>query len=287
MTGTDELDGSLLPVLVAGAEPEPTPRWTAAVARAGRAVGGAVWGALRGVGGATRTAVLAIDPDIRRDLARWPLMGLISAGPRHRPVVARRDDGARPIVFVHGLGGHPGNFLPLKTFLGLRGRSRTYAVGLSAKGLEGKAAQLRAYIAQVVEANGLGDDDRIDLVGHSQGGVVARLALLDLETSMRVANLVTMGSPHGGTQAARFAGLEDCYDLRPGSAVMEALATQLPWHGATRLVCFWSESDPIMQPARTAAVDGAINREVEGYSHLDWILKKESWRAVQRELGAS
>ena len=275
---------SLLPVLVQ-AEPEPAPRpsW---YARAGRATGAGIWTALRTAGLTVRDMWLAVDPDVRRDLARYPVMTPFAVGPRHRPVVRRKDDGHRPIVFVHGLGGHPANFLPIRGWLALSGRTRTYSIGLSGPGLEPKAAQLREYIARVVEVNELGPDDQIDLVAHSMGGVVARLALLDLATSMRVASLVTMGSPHGGTQAARWAGTEDGFGLRPGSSEMQALQAQLPWHGATRLVCFWSEADPVMQPARTAAVPGASNREIEGYSHLDWLLKPDVFRKVARELVA-
>jgi triacylglycerol esterase/lipase EstA (alpha/beta hydrolase family) len=273
---------SLLPVLFEREqEPAPRPSW---YARASRAAGAGVWKALQTIGLATRDAWLAVDPDVRRDLSRYPVMAPFAVGPRQRPVVRRKDDGHRPIVFVHGLGGHPGNFLPIRAWLALGGRTRTYSIGLTGPGLEPKAAQLRDYIARVVEVNGLGPDDQIDVVAHSMGGVVSRLALLDLCTAMRVACLVTMGSPHGGTQAARWAGTEDGFGLRPGSPEMQALQTQLPWHGATRLVCFWSEADPVMQPARTAAVPGAANREIEGYSHLDWLLKQEQFRKVAREL---
>ena len=283
MTADDAIP-SLLPILgEAQQEPAPGPRW---YTRASRATGAGIWKALRTVGATTRDLWLAVDPDVRRDLSRYPVMTPFAVGPRQRPVVRRKDDGARPIVFVHGLGGHPGNFLPIRGWLALMGRTRSYSIGLTGPGLEPKAAQLRDYIARVAEVNELGPGDRIDLVAHSMGGVVARLALLDVATSIRVACLVTMGSPHGGTQAARWAGTDDGFGLRPGSPEMQALRAQLPWHGATRLVCFWSKADPVMQPATTAAVPGAANREIEGFSHLDWLLKPEVFRRVLSELRA-
>lgn len=277
---------SLLPVLVEAwseaQQPEQSPWYT----RAGRAAGAGVWKALCGAGRTTRAAFLAVDPDVRRFLSRYPVMIPFAVGPRRRPVVARKDDGRRPIVFVHGLGGHPGNFLPIRTWLSLLGRRRTYSIGLTESGLEAKARQLQDYIAQVVDVNGLGPDDRVDVIAHSMGGVVARLALLDMATSMRVALLVTMASPHGGTWAARWAGTDECFDLRPDSEVMQALGAQLPWHGATRLACFWSPGDPVMQPASTASVAGASNHEIPGCSHLDWLLERRVWRGVLKELDA-
>ncbi len=285
MSGEDA-SSSLLPVLVeAWTEPQQPerPRW---YTRAGRATGAGIWKALRGVGAAARSAWLAVDPDVRRDLSRYPVMTPFAVGPRSRPVVRRKDDGCRPIVFVHGLGGHPGNFLPIRTWLAVLGRRRTYSVGLTEAGLEAKAEQLRRYIHDVVEVNELGPDDRVEVVAHSMGGVVARVALLDVATSMRVATLVTMASPHGGTWAARWAGTRECFDLRPDSELMQALQAQLPWHGATRLACFWSPGDPVMQPASTASVEGARNHELPDCSHLDWLLKREVWRGVLRELSA-
>jgi pimeloyl-ACP methyl ester carboxylesterase len=225
-----------------------------------------------------------VDPDARRDLAQMPLLALISLTPRRAEVRALADDGSRPVVFVHGLGGYRSNFLPMRTWFRLVGRSRTYSIGLKGASLEIMAAQLRDYVAEVVTVNKLGIDDPIDLVGHSMGGIVARLALEEPSVARRVATLVTLSSPHGGTQAARFAGSDICRELRPGSRVLRRLESQLPWRGPARLVCFWSRTDPLMQPATTATVEGACNREIAGMSHLDWLLKRRAWQTIWREL---
>ena len=42
------------------------------------------------------------------------------------------------------------------------------------------------------------DWERIVLVGHSMGGVVARLAIAEMDLSSRVAHLVTLGTPRHG-----------------------------------------------------------------------------------------
>jgi len=243
------------------------------------------WRCARAVGSGVTTAIESVDPDLRRDLLQMPVLGLTVLGPRHAPIRALSDDGHRPMIFLHGLGGHRGNFSPMRTWLALKGRRRGYAIGLkSGADLMTLGRQLSAAIEEVLSINGLGSDGQVDIVAHSMGGVVARLALLDVYTLQRVRTLVTLGTPHAGTQIARLGGTHRCQDLRPGSRVMESLAVQLPWHGPTRLVCLWSAADPIMQPAETAVVDGAHGVVMEAHNHTDYLLRKSAWEVVLREL---
>mgnify|MGYP000061568834 CR=1 FL=1 len=225
----------------------------------------------------------AVDGDARRDLAWMPLLALASVGPRFPAPKALADDGHRPVVFVHGLAGYRGNFAPMRAWFSLHGRTRTYALGLPAGTLLEQADVLVRYLADVAAVNGLGAG-QVDLVGHSAGGVVSRLALRDPATAARVHTLVTLGTPHGGTWAARFAGGRISSALRTDSAVIARLEADVPWRKRTRLVCFWSPSDPLMQPAETARVEGADNREIAGFSHLDWVMRRAAWMAVERTL---
>jgi pimeloyl-ACP methyl ester carboxylesterase len=227
-----------------------------------------------------------IDADLRRDLLQMPLLALTVIGPRYAPIRALPDDGHRPILFLHGLGGHRGNFLPMRAWLGMRGRRRGYAIGMTAGvDLMTLGKELSSLIETILDVNGLPADAQVDIVAHSMGGVVARLALLEVGSLARVHTLVTLGTPHSGTQIARLGGTHRCHDLRPGSPVMAALAAQLPWRGPTQLVCLWSVDDPIMQPAQTAQVDGADNRLLEAHNHTDYLLKVSAWKHILAALG--
>lgn len=228
-----------------------------------------------------RAAYEAVDPDVRGDLGRMPLVGLSSLGPRHAAVRPKSDDGHRPVVCVHGLGGHRGNFRMMRAWLALQGHRRTYAMGLPAdQPLRELGRHLARYIEEVIEVNQLDDDVQLDLVAHSMGGLVCRLALLEVELAQRIHTLVTLGTPHTGTQAARFAGSGRARELRPDSEALDRLAGQLPWHGTVRLVCLWSEADPLMQPAHTARVEGAVNRELTGLTHTQYLLDRRAFGAV-------
>jgi pimeloyl-ACP methyl ester carboxylesterase len=233
-------------------------------------------------------AYQAVDPDLRLHLAQLPLVGLtLLARPKPEPEPLP-DDGCRPVVFVHGLGGAAGNFTPMRLYFRLRGRSRSYAAVFGAAGsMHELAVRLSAFLEAVAAANGLGPDAQLDLVAHSMGGLIARLALEDERTRARVATLVTMATPHGGSHLARYGNTTSSLDLRPGSEILERLARQLPWRGPPqqpRLVALWSPADVILLPANSAAVDGAENIELAGFTHYGYLLHPSGWRCVLEAL---
>ncbi|MBN1772365.1 MAG: hypothetical protein JXB32_13935 [Deltaproteobacteria bacterium] len=248
------------------------------------ATGRALAAAGRWVGRSVAAGYRAIDPDLRLHLAQLPLVGLtLLVRPRPEPEPLP-DDGRRPVVFVHGLGGAPGNFGPMRLYFRARGRSRTYAAVFAGEGsLSELADRLSRFVGELVRVNGLGDGARLDLVAHSMGGLVARLALEDEPTRARVANLVTLGVPHAGSHLARYGHTAHSLALRPDSEVLQRLARQLPWRGPPgqpRLVACWSAADVIVLPARSAAVEGAENVELSGLTHYGYLIHPAAWRVV-------
>jgi pimeloyl-ACP methyl ester carboxylesterase len=247
---------------------------------AGQAVGQvAAW-----VGRQAAAAWRGVDPDLRTHLAQLPLVGLTLLARGSAEVPALPDDGHRPVVFVHGLGGGPGNFQPMRIAFRLRGRSRTFAPALP-RGVPvaDLGSVLAAYVEELAARNGLPGDAQIDLVCHSMGGLVARLALEDPRCRARVATLVTLGTPHSGSHLARYGAMDASLCLRPGSEVMERLAAQVPWPGPPampRLVSLWSQSDVILLPATSACLGGAENVEMPGFTHYSYLLRPEAWRRV-------
>jgi pimeloyl-ACP methyl ester carboxylesterase len=239
-------------------------------------------------GQSAAAAYQAVDPDARRHLAQLPVMGLSMLGPRGSSVEPLPDDGHRPVVLVHGLAGHPGNFLALRQYLAHKGRRRVYALDFgSAESLDLMAALLRDFVATVVERNALGADDQVDIVAHSMGGLVTRLAIEDPDTASRVACVVTLASPHSGTYTARLGGSSPTTELRPESPVVARLAAQLPWTprpGQPRLVALWSAADLIVLPGEGGQVPGAENIELPGYTHYSYFLDPEAWRLIHRVL---
>lgn len=232
----------------------------------------------------------AVDPDVWTHASDLPLLALTLLAPRAPPLEALPDDGTRPVVFVHGLAGAPGNFLPMRAWFRARGRRRTLAVALPPdRAVEVLGAALADTLAS---AAALSPDGRVDVVAHSLGGLVARAALLELARRRKgkaclVGALVTLGTPHAGSHLARYANTVTTRDLRPGSPLLAKLEAQLPWRGPPqqpRLVSFWSRADVIVLPAEQATVAGAENVELRGLSHNGLLLRPAAWDAVFRAL---
>jgi triacylglycerol esterase/lipase EstA (alpha/beta hydrolase family) len=256
----------------------------AAVGAGMRTVGRVAGRAAVTVGRSIASAYQAIDPDVRRHIAELPLVGLTYLAPRRPPVAALPDDGHRPVIFIHGLGGSPGNFFPMRAWFTLHGRRRTYSLGLpDGESIADLGPRLSAFVEEVIVVNRLQLHEKIDLVAHSMGGLVARIALEDEKTRARIGTLVTLGTPHAGTYAARFGATDRVLDLRPDSPLMERLTKQLPWKGP-RLVAFWSHADMMVLPASSATVEGAENREIPTVTHTGYLISPRVFREVTEVL---
>jgi pimeloyl-ACP methyl ester carboxylesterase len=151
--------------------------------------------------------------------------------------------------------------------------------------IEGLAAELGAMVEEIARVNELEDDARIDVVAHSMGGIVARFALDDPAVARRVSTVVTLGTPHHGTLAARYAGGAHTLTLRPGSPLFARLAHQVPWPASMpRLVCFWSQDDVFLLPHETGFIEGAHAIEMERYTHLTYLLHPACFQRVREVL---
>lgn len=255
---------------------------------AGLAVARALLKAGAAVGRAVKSGVDAVDPDVWKHAADVPLVALTMLAPAPRPLDAMPDDGRVPVLFVHGLAGHPGNFLPMRAYFRAMGRPRTHAVALPP---DCSIEVLGTVLADTLEAAAArAPRGELDVVAHSLGGLVARAALLELErrgAAARVRTLVTLGTPHAGSHLARYANTVTTRDLRPGSPLLSRLDAQLPWRGPPaqpRLVAFWTRADVIILPAEASTVEGADNRELPGLSHNGLLLSPTAWDAVFRVL---
>lgn len=241
-------------------------------------------GAVRGgqvVGQGLAWLYNAVDPDVRRHLAQLPLMSYSLLAGRPGEVRAGEDDGAHPLIFVHGLGGNSGEFLPMALYLKLAGRSRSYRARFEpGQSLDEMAATLADFIESVRRVNGT---EQVEVVAHSLGGLVARLAILDHDLAGAVRTLITLGTPHGGTHAARFAGTGITRQLRPDSPLIQRLASD-GWPEGVAGVTMWSRGDVMVLPAEAALVEGTRTVDASPSTHYGYLLHPDSWRRVWESL---
>jgi triacylglycerol lipase len=128
------------------------------------------------------------------------------------------------------------------------------------------ARSLGAYVAQVRAATGA---SRVDLVGHSQGGLVARSYVKDFGGASSVDSLVTLGTPNRGTSVANlvsFLGLGNCLSVDAceqmsiGSSYLDQLNAGDDTIGTVRYTTFRTLQDELVRPVDNATLyDGATN----------------------------
>ncbi len=130
-----------------------------------------------------------------------------------------------------------------------------------------------------VQARRLGDlaertlastgDDSVDVIGYSAGGVVARLWIRDNDGASVVRRVLTLGSPHHGTDVAALAAdaaggcPPACEQLAPGSDLLRRLDAGDETPDGPSWVTVRTDDDEIVTPSDSAALEGALNIRVQ------------------------
>ncbi len=175
-----------------------------------------------------------------------------------------------PILLLHGFADNHSIFALLRRGLLRRGFNRVFAMNYSirTRDVRTAAAQLAEEVEQICEETGY---ERIHIVAHSLGGLVARYYVTRLGGDERVHTLVTLGSPHHGSLMAHLLPTPLTRQLRPNSPLMRDLNAPAPGC-RTRIISFWSDTDEAVVPATNARLhqDGVdiTNVELHGVGHL-------------------
>jgi pimeloyl-ACP methyl ester carboxylesterase len=93
--------------------------------------------------------------------------------------------------------------------------------------------------------------ERVHIVAHSVGGLIARYYVQRLGGDAHVHTLATLGTPHGGTLAAYLLPTPLIRQLAPGSELLTELTEPAPGC-RTRLLAVWSDLDQCVLPSRSA-----------------------------------
>lgn len=173
--------------------------------------------------------------------------------------------GPRPIVVVHGYAMNRANFRPLARRLATAGLGPIVGFEYWTLGKTGSAARrLRDLVDQLRAATGAAT---VDVIGHSMGGVVGRYYVTLLGGDGVVANLVTLGSPHRGTDVSAIGIGRPAKELLLGSTLVQRLDAA-PQPTQTRMTVVWSRSDALVPGARQARVSGADELLFDDLGHL-------------------
>lgn len=199
------------------------------------------------------------------------------------------DAAGRPVLLVHGIGDNRSAFAVLRRALRRRGYGRVSTISYSplTSDIRRAATDLGRQVERICAETGY---EQVFVVGHSLGGIIARYYVQCQDGDRRVHTLVTLGSPHAGTQLARLFPLVGmARQLLPGSALMRELAGAAP-HCATRFVAIYSNRDEVVLPNRSARLDhpdlSVTRLQVSGVGHLALLVNGAVMHAVAGALAA-
>lgn len=219
------------------------------------------------------TAHLALYPTglIRRPASGEQRYGMRGLMPAQRGLLVGDVEAAgTPILLVHGMADNRAIFTLLTRGLRRRGFHRVISINypMTTNDIRAAAGLLHDEVEAVVEATGY---ERVHVIGHSLGGLIARYYLQRLGGDQRVHTLVTLGTPHSGSLLAYLLPVRLGRQLRPGSDLFTELAQ--PAVGCrTRIVAYWSDLDQLVLPRTNAQVQHpdllAQNLRVRGVGHM-------------------
>jgi Palmitoyl protein thioesterase len=209
----------------------------------------------------TRTEALRPDPRNRPGDQPPGVRALFAAD----PLAARI-----PVVLVHGLIDNRSIFTVMRRSLRRRGFAHVCSWNYSplltdvARG----ARNLGEHIERICQQSG---HDRVHVVGHSLGGLIARYYVQRHGGDERVESLVTLGTPHSGSVLAHVLPTPLVRQLRPGSPVLRELDEPAPGC-RTPVTAIYSDMDQVVLPTASGRCEhpdlSTRNVLVSGVGHM-------------------
>ncbi|MCF3103886.1 alpha/beta fold hydrolase [Streptomyces roseoverticillatus] len=217
------------------------------------------------------TGVVQERPPPRRALPALPGAGDTPDTPALHESVKTEQEGHLPVLLLHGFIDNRSVFVLLRRSLRRHGWKQVESLNYSPLTCDIRTAArlLGRHVEDICARTG---QQRVDVVGHSLGGLIARYYVQRMGGDARVRLLVTLGTPHSGTRAASLLAAHPLVrQMRPGSDVVAELAGPAP-DCATHFISFWSDLDQLMMPVECARIDhpdlSARNVRVTGVGHL-------------------
>src|SRR3954447_25372848 len=199
------------------------------------------------------------------------LIGSAEAAQPAPSATARQEPG--PVLLLPGYGGSTASLERLAVKL----RSATgrdvrvvRAVGNGTGDLTAQARALETTVRGLLTAGA----PSVDVVGYSAGGVVARIWADRFGGAAQARRIVTLGSPHHGTEVANLAAQlapdqcpTACRQLAPDSDLLRGLPVgAIP---GPRWVSVWTAQDDVVTPPSSGRLEGAVDVELQAVCRDD------------------
>jgi len=173
-----------------------------------------------------------------------------------------------------------------------------FTMPLPGLGLGDIAVSAESVAARVDAIRAATGATKVDVIGHSQGGLENRYYMKFLGGADEVGTYVGLGTPQYGTSLASLGrlignclGIVACQQMAVGSSFLADLNAGDDTPGASRYVSIYTGFDELVQPSGNARInDGAINVKVQSQcpfrivGHLGLILDGAVYGLVRSAL---
>jgi triacylglycerol lipase len=193
--------------------------------------------------------------------------------------------GRNPVLLVHGIFDSGRAMQAVRRSLKRHGWSAVYTIDLqpndASDPLEKLAQQLDGRVEELCRMEQV---DHLDLVAFSMGGLVARYYLKHLGGLARVDHLVTISSPHHGTQLALLSSGAGAQQMRPGSEFLKELNDGDETPGPVRYTCIWTPLDLMIVPPDSSRLAGAHNVSLWSPAHPAMLWDRRVFKLIREAL---
>lgn len=194
--------------------------------------------------------------------------------PRTSQTLRAHRHGEHLVMFIHGYFGTGGAFHPMAEHLVARGlvpRQAQY----NYPPLGSVAEHAEELSERIQQAH---PDGAVCIVAHSLGGLIARYYAQVL--GGRVDALVTLGTPHHGTSAAKGWPMRLARELAPDSKLLRTLDATRAQLRHTKLTSVVALHDALVS-CDSAALEDSRVVHVDGVGHHGVLFDRRTWDAVE------
>ncbi len=187
-----------------------------------------------------------------------------------------------PLLLIHGYLHNSGVFIPLKSRFKRDKITNIFSISLKPKfaSIKEHAQRVKEKVEEIISLTGC---EKIDIVTHSMGGLVAIYYIKELDGHARVNRCITMACPHRGTGFAKIALGKNGKEMRPGSELL--LGLEEKGRELNRLVVsIWSDFDNMIIPSDNAVLDGAKNIKIENLGHVAFLFSPRVYKIIKENL---
>jgi triacylglycerol lipase len=193
---------------------------------------------------------------------------------------------AVPVLLVHGYICNRGVWRAMRRKLAQRIPNALFTISLEPPfaRIDNYVPQLVARVEEICRGTG---SQRIVIVTHSMGGLVARVYLARGGGTKRVAKLICIAAPNHGTEIARIGIGQNVRQMYYGNPWLRQLADEEKARpGGVPQTCIYTENDDLVFPAESSRLPGANNIPLNAVGHVSLLLSDRVADLVAEDIAA-